>query len=614
MPRYDGPVGVQRRTKRRTQQFLCLTLALVSVPLAASAPQKKRGRATNLVENGGFEQGLEGWKIEKASAGFEVEIDRKVRAEGKASAHATSRNEGPVAADLLTYELARVPAGKKVLVSALLQGQDLKNCWFKFLVFDARGESIVEACDIGRYTGTFRWKEVEREFDLPEQAVRAELRLCLFLSGEAWLDEVVVLGDVPEPKDREKDDEARKPLEAKTKRWLEQNAIELASLDVDAPFDDLEPLAQVLKEARIVQLGENTHGDGACFEAKLRLIRFLHAELGFEVLAFESGLFECDRANELLRRGDADGALEASVFGIWHVGPVKRLFRYLAEQASSKRPLVLAGFDCRRSGELASRFLERLGEFLAPAGTDERADLLALERLEQLMDAQGDEYRPSEAELAAGQAAWARLRELVDEHRERLAAEHGPAETEFFSRCLDNWRANEEFERSKSDERLGQWGSSNLRDARMAANLRWLAETRHPGKKIITWGATSHLCRGLAGVDPGGDPRFYAAYANMGQGTAAAFGKACYTVGFAAYGGKWGSFGKQIELARPAEGSVEDLLHRFGKPRLFLDLRREGPFSASLRMAPMGYSRTMEAAWPRVLDGLVFLDVMTPAQ
>ena len=72
--------------------------------------------------------------------------------------------------------------------------------------------------------------------------------------------------------------------EAKT-TWLLDNAIVLDSISPgDQDFSDLEPLKAVLADKRIVLLGERTHGDGAAFLAKTRLIKFLHQEMGFDVL------------------------------------------------------------------------------------------------------------------------------------------------------------------------------------------------------------------------------------------------------------------------------------------------------------------------------------------
>jgi erythromycin esterase len=332
--------------------------------------------------------------------------------------------------------------------------------------------------------------------------------------------------------------------------------------------------------------------------------------MGFEVLAFESGLFECDRANELLRKGEPEEAARASVFGIWRNAQSQPAFDYMAEKARSERPLLLAGFDCRASGALAGELWTRLAAFLAPAAPVSAEDLAALRRLDALMDAQGDGYRPPEKDLAPGLDALARVRSTLESVRARLDA----AEAAFFARCIDNWKAREAFERAKSDKSLGEHGTTNLRDAAMAGNLRWLAEVRHPGKKIVCWAATFHLARGLAGVEMEGNSKFYEGCRNMGQATHETFGKACYTLGMVAWGGKCGSFGNSFPLDRPKEGSVEDLLHRYGEPFLFVDLRREGPFAGRMRLSPMSHSRNIEARWPEVLDGVLFIDEMAPAR
>ena len=67
------------------------------------------------------------------------------------------------------------------------------------------------------------------------------------------------------------------------------------------PDRDLIFLKEVLKDKRIVLLGEQSHGDGATFEAKVRLIKFLHQELGFTILSFESGLYDNFKAFDRVR-------------------------------------------------------------------------------------------------------------------------------------------------------------------------------------------------------------------------------------------------------------------------------------------------------------------------
>jgi predicted esterase len=165
---------------------LCLALALPAA--AAKGPE-------NLLRNGGFEKGMEGWKAENETGTFKAEIDAKVRAEGRASIHLSSTNASGIANDRLVAEVKPLPAGKKVLVSAKVKGKGLRSCFLKFFIFGAKDVVLVDACDVGKYTGTFGWQDSEREFDIPKDAVRAEVRLCMFLDGEAWFDDVRVLGE-----------------------------------------------------------------------------------------------------------------------------------------------------------------------------------------------------------------------------------------------------------------------------------------------------------------------------------------------------------------------------------------------------------------------------------
>ena len=85
--------------------------------------------------------------------------------------------------------------------------------------------------------------------------------------------------------------------------WLREHAVEVRSIaPLDEDFSDLAPLAAAIGGARVVQLGEASHGDGASFDAKARLVRFLHQQMGFDALAWESGFFDLSLVEQALRQ------------------------------------------------------------------------------------------------------------------------------------------------------------------------------------------------------------------------------------------------------------------------------------------------------------------------
>lgn len=456
---------------------------------------------------------------------------------------------------------------------------------------------------------------------------------------------------------------------------LRARALAVRSIDpAETDFSDLEPIAAVIGDARIVQLGESTHGSGAAFAAKVRLIKFLHQAHGFDVLAWESGLYDVHAVNEALRRGsDPLVAARLGIFGIWAWSrEIAPLFEYARNSHGTDRPLEMTGFDMQFSGreidDLERDMLELVALLPAanvePPGASkalvenmadtyrrliaddiERAELI---RTQRQAGASNDDIRkaltdfaenrrgslaPVPADLERFVAAIEALQTFLARHHSGLAAVHGKNgdnEVEFMQRVVENLRhyGIAQYERrfagrpAEGPEALAlrnrMW---NRRDARMAENLEWLAESRYPGRKIIVWAHNGHIMNAYyhadwetlshVPVEGGMKPAGAFVVENLKSDV--------YTVGFTAFAGEYGlataSPNARTRFEAPHE-SLEALLNQLDSEHVFLNFRAlpnnhwlRQPATMSIR----GYRFEQMQDWTKVVDGIFFIDRMTPA-
>ena len=69
--------------------------------------------------------------------------------------------------------------------------------------------------------------------------------------------------------------------------WLKQSCIPVQHVEAGSGFADLESLKVLLRDVKVVGLGENTHGTREFCQLKHRLVEFLVVEMGFTTLAIE---------------------------------------------------------------------------------------------------------------------------------------------------------------------------------------------------------------------------------------------------------------------------------------------------------------------------------------
>lgn len=393
--------------------------------------------------------------------------------------------------------------------------------------------------------------------------------------------------------------------------WLKAHSIPFRSTDpADEDFSDLQSLRSLIGDARIVQLGEQSHGDGTCFLTKIRLIKYLHQELGFDVIAFESGLYDCHRAWKAFQEGEKPVEAAAhGVFGIW-TGSAQTapLWDYIASVRNAERPLELAGFDCQFTGTASSNSLGNdLAELArqAEAGFTEEEQEFLQTGLAELLEGK------FEGENARRFAA---LAERLENSLPSSPIE--PATRQFWSQQL---AAMTEYCRGMKDQHATKpdADSLNLRDRLMAENLIWLANTRYPDRKIIVWAASFHIARRLDEIIDSGPSANYNVVVPMGHTVNSRLGNQVFTVGFSALDGNAGPWFREPFRVPPApEGTFESLCAAAGFENCLVPLRAEDDGSDWLRSPlyarPLGYS-WMKAIWPNHFDAMIFNRTMEPS-
>jgi erythromycin esterase len=413
-------------------------------------------------------------------------------------------------------------------------------------------------------------------------------------------------------------------------QWLRDNALVVRTIDPsDDDFDDLMPLVDLIGDSRVVSLGDQTHGDGATFHAKCRLVRFLHERMGFDVLVWESGYFDCVQVERALRAGEPiDEAVGRGIFPIWGVSAqVRPLLRYVQATRATDRPLEIAGFDCQITSPRTGPALgAELGPIIARLDADRLSEADRETILGILARMTAAPYGFTRAEHESFQASMARLVEALDPEAQDVVEPERAAVLQRIVRNKATFEAMMYVGTLKTEDEARQHANrmemGRLREEAMADNLIWLVRSQYPDRKLIVWAATSHMSFGEKTVEIGGGDEWSfmgGAWTPMGEAVRASLGHDLYTVAFIAHRGRIGSVaGWSRDLEPAPAGSLDDLCHRTGAAALFVDLRTlpneaGGAWLRERLVArPRGYA-DMRADWSRCCDAMFFIDVMYPS-
>ncbi|MFI9456653.1 erythromycin esterase family protein [Amycolatopsis sp. NPDC052450] len=361
------------------------------------------------------------------------------------------------------------------------------------------------------------------------------------------------------------------------------SAVRAAAIPVDHGVPSGQALSDLVGDARLVLIGEASHGTHEFYAARAAMTRRLIEDKGFHAVAVEADWPDAYRVNRYVRHGGEDQTAEQALRGftrfpawMWRNTEVLDFVGWLREHNDRvEEDRDRAGFygldlySLHRSIDEVIAYLD---------GVDPAAAARARERYACFdhHEAGGEKYGAAAAFGAGEPCEREVLEQLVDLRRH--AADHArrdgmvAADEQFHAeRNARLVQAAEQYYRSMFGGRISSW---NLRDRHMADTLDALAG--HLGKqhgepaKIVVWAHNSHLGDARATeLSAGGE-------INLGQLVRERHPGDCRLIGFTTHTGTvtaaddWGAPARREQVRPSLSGSIEGLFHEVGRNEFML--------------------------------------------
>jgi erythromycin esterase-like protein len=337
-----------------------------------------------------------------------------------------------------------------------------------------------------------------------------------------------------------------------------------------------DPLLREVGDARIVLIGEASHGTHEFYRERALITTRLIHEMGFNFVAIEGDWPETQAVNRFVRGEGNDARAVMNVFSTyptWMWGNhdalhfIHWLRSYNDSLSDGRRKVGFYGLD------LYSLYgaMETVINYLD--SVDPKAGEAARQRYSCF-----DPYSGSKDMYAYGAGlgimqsceneAVHMLQELLDS-RSRL--EPQSPDDSYFDALMsaEVARDGERYYRSmyRSDEL-----SWNLRDIHMMDTLDRLLEHLGPESKAVVWEHNTHIGDFRATADAG-------EMVNVGQLTRERHPGQSFTIGFGSYEGSvtasrgWGNRPERMEVPPARVGSYDNLMHAAGEDRLLIPTR-----------------------------------------
>lgn len=320
---------------------------------------------------------------------------------------------------------------------------------------------------------------------------------------------------------------------------------------------DLSFLKEELKDKQIVMLGEQTHMYNDIFEMKIRVVEYLHKELGYNTFAMESPVYDIWKMNQ---QGFTPEEFNQAIFGVWSSSQeFQRLVKYIEENN-----LKVIGYDSQIINEQI--FIEDFFNYLEQQRITIKLDSddfgIALETLLSTYkyENQDIKFTAFEKELKRIITAVEKLPQ-TDTNLTWIQITKG-----ILSSAQATYYTKELIMTSDLATK-----DHNYRDKQMGDNLIQYIK-RHPKEKLIVWADNIHVMYS----NPNSGNVQARAFISMGRQIKDYYKEKVFSLGTLHANDSLFDTGTRTLHATPIqEGSFEDQLQKLNTPYLYISSNQE---------------------------------------
>lgn len=376
---------------------------------------------------------------------------------------------------------------------------------------------------------------------------------------------------------------------------------------------DLDPLLERAHGARLILLGDGSHGTYDFYRVRAHISQRLIAEQGIAFIAVEgdwASTAEVDRYVRHLPGAAASAAEALRAFDrwpdwVWRNSEFERLVEWLHRfngERPPERRVALYGMDLLGFADSLQKLVDH------PATTEAGSSFRQC--LAPYLD------NPLNYPVALAQGATDCTPELAVLRARVAASEDRDGDLAAQLHVLENAEA---YYRAMATSAASAW---NLRVAHFAETLEHLLDQHGPAARGIVWAHNTHVgdARLSAMAGRGMQSLGELLRARLGDESTLLVGSATYT-GSVLSGRDWGAPVATIPVPPAVEGSFEELMHRAGQPVAYWLFdptdRHDGPLTAPCGLRAIGvvYRPEFDARdnylatiLPGRFDAFIFID------